>query len=75
MNFLILLVQDIGNNNEIKRFRDFQVYRRDVVFGSPLYFAPYFTKNAGQKEGEGICYLSKILGILSLNPKNIENYR
>jgi len=25
-----ILVQDIGNKKEIKRFRDFQVYRRDV---------------------------------------------
>ena len=69
------LIQDLGNKNEIKRFRKYQVYRRDVVFGSPLYFAPYFTKRANQKEGEGICFLSKILGILSLKPKNIENFR
>lgn len=70
-----ILVQDLGNHNEIRRFREFQVYRRDVVFGSPLYFAPYFTKKAMQKEGEGILYLSKILGILSLKPRDIQNFR
>ena len=70
-----ILVQDLGNAKEIKRFCEFQVYRRDVVFGSPLYFAPYFTRKAKQKQGEGIWYLSKILGILSLSPKNIIHFR
>lgn len=69
-----ILVQDLGDLNEIERFRNCQVYRRDVVYGSPLYFAPYFTRKAKQADGEGIVYLSKILGILTLNPKNISSY-
>ena len=69
-----ILVQDLGDSNEIKRFRDFQVYRRDVIWGSPLYFAPYFTRNAKQPEGEGISYLSKILGILTLSPNDISSF-
>jgi hypothetical protein len=69
-----ILVQDLRHKNEIQRYKENQVYRRDVVFGSPLYFAPYFTRKAEQKDGEGIAYLSKILGILSLKPKDIDNY-
>lgn len=69
-----ILVQDLGRKTEIKRYKDNQIYRRDVVFGSPLYFAPYFTRKSKQNEGEGIAYLSKILGILSLNPQDIDNY-
>lgn len=70
-----ILIQDVGNNNEIRRFRAFQVYRRDVVFGSPLYFSPYFTRNAKQQEGEGIFYLSRIMGILSMKPQSVDNFR
>lgn len=69
-----ILVQDLGRKIEIERYRNNQVYRRDVVFGSPLYFAPYFTRKLKQKEGEGISYLSKILGILTLNSNDIDNY-
>ena len=70
-----ILVQDLGNNKEIRRFLEFQVYRRDVVFGSPLYFSPYFTRLANRQEGEGIFYLSKILGVLSLKPESIDNFK
>lgn len=69
-----ILVQDLGKPAEIRRFREFQVYRRDVIFGSPFYFSPYFTRKAKQTEGEGISYLSKILGILTLSPEVIENF-
>ena len=69
-----ILVQDIGDKEEIKRFKDFHVYRRDVTFGSPLYFAPHFTVRAKQEEGVGIAYLSKVLGVLTLKPKDIENF-
>jgi len=69
-----ILVQDLGNEKEIQRYKKNQVYRRDLVFGSPLYFAPYFTRKAGMEEGEGIAYLSKVLGILSLKSKDIDNY-
>ena len=67
-----ILIQDLGDSVEIDKYKNHQVYRRDVVFGSPLYFAPYFTRNSGEEEG--ISYLSRIVGILSLNPKDIENY-
>jgi hypothetical protein len=70
-----ILVQDLGDPNEIKRFREFQVYRRDVISGSPLYFSPYFTRSANQPEGGGLSYLSKILGILTVSPKDILNFK
>lgn len=70
-----ILIQDLGKRNEIKKFRDYQIYRRNVTFGSPLYFSPYFTRNANQPEGEGISYLSKILGILTISPKDITNFK
>ncbi len=70
-----ILVQDLSYPEEIKRFREFQVYRRDETLGSPLYFSPYFTRKAEQPEGEGISYLSKILGILTVSPKDIKNFK
>ena len=70
-----ILVQDLGDLREIKRFRDYQVYRRDVIAGSPLYFSPYFTRSANQTEGEGLSYLSKILGILTVSPKDIITFK
>jgi hypothetical protein len=69
-----ILIQDLGDEKEIERFKKFHIYRRGITFGSPLYFAPYFTRKAKQEEGEGIAYLSKVLGVLTLNPKNIENF-
>jgi uncharacterized protein (DUF2132 family) len=66
-----ILIQDLSDKTELKRFKDFNVYRRDETFGSPLYFAPYFTRKANQDGGEGISYLAKILGILTLNAKDI----
>jgi hypothetical protein len=67
-----ILVQDLAYNNEIKRYRDFHVYRRNVISGSPLYFSPYFTKKSQRVEGEGLSYLSKILGIISFKPAEID---
>jgi hypothetical protein len=69
-----ILIQDLSNKYELRRFKDFNIYRRDQTFGSPLYFAPYFTRQSKQLEGEGIPYLAKILGILTLNPDDIDNY-
>lgn len=63
-----ILIQDLSKEVEIRRFKEFNVYRRSEVYGTPLYFAPYFTRSAQQAEGEGISYLSKILGIITLNP-------
>ncbi len=69
-----ILVQDLSKENEMKRYREYNVYRRNVVFGNPLYFSPYFTQKANQLEGKGISFLSKILGILTLRPAEIVNY-
>ena len=69
-----ILIQDLSNPLEIKRYLEFHIYRRDITFGSPLYFSPYFTRKANQPEDEGISFLSKILGILTLNPKDILNF-
>ena len=63
-----ILVQDLSDDIEIMRFKEYNIYRRPEVYGTPLYFAPYFTRSAQQEEGEGISYLSKILGIITLDP-------
>jgi hypothetical protein len=68
-----ILVQDLSDETEMKKYKDYNVYRRDVIFGSPLYFSPYFTKNSD--ELEGISYLSKILGIISCKPNEVESFR
>jgi len=68
-----ILVQDLGNVTEVKRFRQYNVYRRDESFITPLYFAPYFTRNNKAKEPEGITSLSKVLGVLTLNPTKVQN--
>lgn len=60
-----ILVQDLGIPNEIDRFFN-NIYRRNKVNGSPLYFAPYFTRNNDTQE-EGISHISKILGIITTN--------
>jgi hypothetical protein len=67
-----ILIQDI-NSSELIRHNDFCVYRRDETFGTPLYFAPYCTRGTGQQEG--ITRLSKILGILTLKPSDISNFK
>ncbi|AKF24685.1 hypothetical protein YH65_04250 [Sulfurovum lithotrophicum] len=67
-----ILIQDLSDKTEMKRFKEFFIYKRDETFGTPLYFAPYFTKNAEQQEGEGIPYLSKVLGVLTLKPEDID---
>ncbi|VBB45364.1 hypothetical protein TRIP_D300203 [uncultured Paludibacter sp.] len=68
-----ILIQDLKDRTEIKRFKEFRVYRRPQTFGTPIYFAPYFNRGSG--EIEGITKLSKILGILTFKPDDIENYR
>ena len=40
-----ILIQDLSKDDEIRRYNDYCIYRRDLTFGSPLYFAPYFTKS------------------------------
>lgn len=68
-----ILIQDLSNKLEIKRFKNNNIYRRDITFGTPIYFAPYFSRGSG--EIEGITNLSKVLGILTLKPNDIENFR
>lgn len=68
-----ILIQDLRERVEIERFQNFGVYRRDQTFGSPLYFAPYFTRGVADKEG--IVNLSQIVGILTLKPKDIDSFR
>ncbi|MCF7793918.1 MAG: hypothetical protein K9N09_11585 [Candidatus Cloacimonetes bacterium] len=70
-----ILVQDLSKESEIKRFKEYHVYRRDVTYGTPLYFAPYFTRKALQEEGEGISYLSKVVGVLTLSPTDVDKFR
>lgn len=67
-----ILIQDLKIPSEIKRFKEFSVYRRDQTFGTPIYFAPYFTR--GATDMEGINSLSKILGILTLKSGDIESF-
>jgi hypothetical protein len=68
-----ILIQDLKEKKEIERFQNFGVYRRDQTFGTPIYFAPYFTRGATQQEG--ISNLSKIVGILTLTPNDIDTFR
>jgi hypothetical protein len=67
-----ILIQDI-NSAELIRHDNFCVYRRGETFGTPLYFAPYCTRGTGKQEG--ITKLSKILGILTLKPSDISNFK
>jgi hypothetical protein len=68
-----ILIQDLSDATEIRRFKEFCIYRRGQTFGTPIYFAPYF--NRGSEEIEGITKLSRILGILTFKPVDIENFR
>lgn len=68
-----ILIQDLSNEVDMKRYKSYRVYRRPETFGIPLYFAPHFTRNAKQEEGEGISYLSKVLGTITMKPSEIVN--
>ena len=46
-----ILIQGLGDKTEIKRFKEFGIYRRDQTFGTPIYFAPYFNRGSGETEG------------------------
>jgi hypothetical protein len=67
-----ILIQDLGDEREIRRYNKFNVYRRDITYGTPLYFAPYFTRN--KRETEGISKFSKILGIITARPNDINGF-
>lgn len=70
-----ILVQDLSREMEIENYRNCNIYKRDVVFGSPLYFSPYFSRSSKQKEGEGIHYISKVLGIISCKCSEMDNFK
>ncbi len=70
-----VLIQDLSDPDEIDRYINCRVYRRDVTFGSPLYFAPYFTRKASRDEGEGVCYLSKVLGVLTVRSEELSSFK
>ena len=57
-----ILIQDISADREIERLNNC-VYRRGKTNGSPLYFAPHFTKPENNK---GIHQISKILGVITI---------
>lgn len=65
-----VLIQDMSIEDEIDRFKNYYLYRRDVTYGTPLYFAPYFTRKA--HEEEGIKFLSKILGVITARPSELK---
>lgn len=69
-----ILVQDLSNPIELLRWKKYGVYRRDVTFGTPLYFAPYFTRSVATDIGTGMKYLSPVLGVLTLNPRHVREY-
>lgn len=66
-----ILIQDLSDATEVDRYMTHRLYRRDPVFGIPLYFAPYFTAKA-MKRGlagvEGIGFLSRVLGVVTFSP-------
>lgn len=72
-----VLIQDLSASTEVKRYVNHQVYRRDVTFGSPLYFAPYFTRAARESHtdiGQGISSLSRVLGVLTVRGKDVKSF-
>ncbi len=69
-----ILIQDVGESEKIK-YLNSCLYRRDKVSGSPLYFSPYFTGNANYEHGQGIWFLSKILGIITCKAQDIECFK
>lgn len=66
-----ILVQDISNSSDIKRYENY-VYCRSKVHGAPLYFAPYRTRKGRATGKEGINTISKILGIITASDVNWE---
>ncbi len=67
-----ILVQDLSVDIEIEKFEKYNLYRRQKIFGSPLYFSPYYSKTT--KNGEGIKTLSRICGIISAKPNEISSF-
>jgi len=67
-----ILIQGLSDPTEIKRYKEYCVYRRNQIFGTPLYFAPYFSRNSD--EIEGITNISKIMGILTMKQTDAESF-
>ena len=61
-----ILIQDVGNIEELQRFIGHNIYRRDQPSADRIdFFAPYFTLPAKEKVGiNGICCYSPVLLIL-----------
>ena len=61
-----ILIQDVGNIEELQRFIGHNIYRRDQPPADRVdFFAPYFTLPAKEKVGiNGICCYSPVLLIL-----------
>lgn len=62
-----ILVQDVGDKEQIINFKENYLYRRPKPAIYPLYFAPYFTKKSEEKQG--ISFISKVLGVLTIKPE------
>lgn len=69
-----ILVQDLSNPTELRRWKNHGVYRRNVTFGTPLYFAPYFTQDVDASMGRAMQYISPVLGVLTLRPREVDEY-
>ena len=61
-----ILIQDVGNIEELQRFIGHNIYRRAQPSADRIdFFAPYFTLPAKEKVGiNGICCYSPVLLIL-----------
>lgn len=74
-----VLIQDVAKEEEVRRYMQCGVYRREPTFGTPLYFAPYFTRKtlaiSGLELQEGITRLSKVFGVLTMKGAEATSYR
>lgn len=70
-----VLIQDLKQEIEVERFIDNKVYRRNATNGTPIYFAPYFAENARLEIKKGISKLSRIMGVLTINPTTIDQFQ
>lgn len=60
-----VLVQDLGLKSEIERFENNHVYKCKPQVGTPLYFAPYFTKSAEGSRKDGIYCFAEVCGVVT----------
>jgi hypothetical protein len=74
-----VLIQDLAKEEEVRRYVASRVYRREPTYGTPLYFAPYFTRRAVDvtplAANEGISHLSKVLGVITMRGSDVESYK